>query len=330
MSERLTTLLAEHLAWLEARRYAPSTVAARRRQLTRFVAWLEARGISGPRQVTLPVLERYRLDLHQRRKRDGSPLGWGSQAQMLVAVKGLFRWLTITKRTRSNPAAELELPRRAHRLPRDVLTAEEAELVLSAPDTTRSIGVRDRAILELLYSTGIRRAECASLALTDVELGRGVLLVREGKGARDRFVPLGDRAADWLERWLTVRPRYVTPPDSGRLFLTKRGRPLSPKRLGSLVHGYVEASGVGKTGSCHLFRHTMATLMLEAGADVRHIQAILGHAELSTTALYTRVSIGQLQDVHRRTHPARAHRTIADHEKLLSSLAVDLQAVDEP
>jgi integrase/recombinase XerD len=330
VSERLAGLLDEHLAWLEARRYAASTVAARRRQLTRFVAWLEARGVTDPKQVTLPVLERYRLDLHERRKRDGSPLGWGSQAQMLVAVKGLFRWLTLTHRIRANPAAELELPRRTYRLPRDVLTADEAELVLAQPDTRSSIGVRDRAILELLYSTGIRRAECTNLALTDVELGRGVLLVREGKGGRDRFVPLGDRAATWLERWLAVRPRYVTPPDAGWLFLTKRGRPLSPKRLGGLVRAYVEASGVPKSGSCHLFRHTMATLMLEAGADVRHIQTILGHAELSTTALYTRVSIGQLQDVHRRTHPARAHRTERDHEKLLSSLAADLLAADEP
>jgi integrase/recombinase XerD len=198
------------------------------------------------------------------------------------------------------------------------------------PDTANAVGVRDRAILELLYSTGIRRAECASLQLMDLELGRGVVLVREGKGGRDRFVPLGDRAADWLERWLVLRPRYVVPPDDGWLFLTKRGRPLAPKRLGSLVSSYVDASGIAKAGSCHLFRHTMATLMLEAGADVRYIQEILGHAELSTTALYTRVSISKLQEVHRRTHPARARRTERDHENLLSSLAAELLEVDEP
>jgi integrase/recombinase XerD len=176
VSEPLCALLAEHLACLDARRHATSTIDARRRQRTRFCGWLEARGITEPRQVTLPVLERYRLDLHRRRKPDGSPLGWGSQAQMLVAVKGLFKWLSLTKSVSSNPAAELELPRRAHRLPRNVLTAEEAEIVLAQPDTTKSLGVRDRAILELLYSTGIRRAECTNLELTDNELGRGVLL----------------------------------------------------------------------------------------------------------------------------------------------------------
>lgn len=320
-------LLDEHLAWLAARGYARSTREGRRRHLLRFLAWLEAHGVTHPRQVTLPVLERYRLALHHRRKGDGTPLAWGSQAQILVAVKGFFRWLTRTRRIAANPAAELELPRQPRRLPRDVLTAEEAEAVLAQPDTSVSLGVRDRAILELLYSTGIRRAECCALQLCDVELGRGILLVREGKGGRDRYVPLGERAAIWLGRWLTERARYVVEPDDGTfgsMFLTKRGRPIRPKRLSSLVRAYVERAGLGKTGSCHLFRHSMATLMLEAGADIRHIQAILGHAQLSTTAVYTRVSIHHLQDVHRRTHPARSRRTEADHERLLSSLAAEL------
>jgi integrase/recombinase XerD len=327
--EPLAELLPEHLAWLGARGYAEPTIDARRRHLRRFLRWLEGHGVTQPGQVTLPVLERYRLHLHERRKRDGTPLGWGSQAQMLLAVKGLFKWLTLTRRIAANPAAEIELPRRRHHIPRGVLTAEEAETVLAQPDTTRGLGVRDRAILELLYSTGIRRAECCHLQLTDVELGRLVVLVREGKGGRDRMVPLGERAAEWLERWLTLRGRYVVEPEDGWLFLTKRGRPIRPKRLSSLVRGYVERAGLGKTGSCHLFRHTMATLMLEGGADIRHIQEILGHAELSTTAVYTRVSIHQLQEVHRRTHPARLRRTKRDHERLLSSLAAELFHDDE-
>ena len=329
MSEVLADLVPEYLEALEARRYSPATVEDRRRQLGRFLRWAGARGIAEPRQVTLPVLESYRLYLHQYRKRDGSPLGWGTQTQMLVAVRGLFAWLTRTRRIQTNPAAELELPRKAHRIPRDVLTAEEAERVMDQPDTSRGLGVRDRAILEVLYSTGIRRAECCGLQLTDVELRRGVLLVREGKGRRDRMVPLGERASEWLDRWLLTRARYVTGEDDGWLFLSTRGRRLAPKRLGELVHRHIEAAAVGKQGSCHLLRHTMATLMLEAGADIRHIQELLGHAALSTTALYTRVSIRQLQDVHRRTHPARRQRTAEDHQRLLSSLAAELQDADE-
>lgn len=328
-AEPLAELVPEHLAWLAARGYALQTVDARRRMLTRFLTWLEAHGVTHPGQVTLPVIERYRLHLHNRRKSDGTPLSWGTQAQMLVAVKGLFKWLTLTRRIAANPAAEIELPRRRHRIPRGVLTAEEAELVLAQPDTAKPVGVRDRGILELLYSTGIRRAECCGLQLTDIELGRLVVLVREGKGGRDRVVPLGERAAHWLERWLTARGRYAVEPDDGWLFLSKRGRRILPKRLSALVRGYVERAGLGKTGSCHLFRHTMATLMLEGGADIRHIQAILGHAELSTTAVYTRVSIHQLQEVHRRTHPARATRNTRDHERLLSSLAAELLEADE-
>ena len=305
----LAALVPDHLNALRARGYAATTVAARRRHLKDFTTWLEDRGITRPGQVTLPVIERYRLHLFERRKRDGAPLGWGSQAQQLLAVKGLFKWLTRAHHVATNPAAELELPRLPKRIPRTVLTAREAELVLAQPDLDEPMGVRDRAILELLYSTGIRRAECSGLQLTDVDLARLVVLVREGKGGRDRYVPLGERAALWLDRYLRqVRPRYVTPPDEGWLFLTKRGRPLAPKRLGSLVSAYVEGAGLGKQGSCHVFRHTMATLMLEGGADVRHIQEILGHAELSTTALYTHLSIGQLQAVHKRTHPARLIR----------------------
>jgi integrase/recombinase XerD len=311
----LAALVPEHLRALRARGYAASTVGDRRRHLRDFTTWLEDRGITRPAQVTLSVIERYRVHLYERRKADGSPLGWGSQALHLTAVKGLFKWLTRQHHVASNPAAELELPRLPKRIPRTVLTAREVELVLEQPDLSEPMGMRDRAILELLYSTGIRRAECCGLVLTDVDLARLVVLVREGKGARDRYVPLGERAALWLDRYLTnVRPRYVTPPDEGnsgnlgRLFLTKRGRGLTPKRLGALVSGYLDAAAIGKRGSCHVFRHTMATLMLEGGADVRHIQEILGHADLSTTALYTHLSIAQLQDVHRRTHPARMKR----------------------
>jgi len=302
----LAALTADYLDHLRARGYAASTIDGRRRHLAELVTWLEARGITRPQEVTLPVLERYRLHLFERRKPNGTPLSWGSQAQRLGAIRGLFAWLTRQRHLSSNPAGALELPRQPRRIPRTVLTAREAELVLSQPDLSRPLGLRDRAILELLYSTGLRRAECARLQLADVDLARGVVFVREGKGGRDRLVPMGERAGAWLDKYLReARPRYVTPPDAGWLWLTKRGRRLTGKRLGARVSRYVTAADMGKTGSCHLFRHTMATLMLEGGADVRHIQEILGHAELSTTALYTHLSIGQLQDVHRRTHPAR-------------------------
>jgi len=303
--ESIEGLVVEHLAWLEAMGYAAATVRIRRGELTRLAAWLQSCCVTLPSHVTLPMLERYRIHLYGLRKRDGTPLGWGAHTQKLLAVRGYFRWLRLTRRTESNCAAELTLPRRRHQLPRAILSAREVESVLSQPDLACPLGVRDRAILEVLYSTGIRRAECAGLGVADVDFGRLVVFVRQGKGGRDRVVPLGERAAGWIEQYLRdIRPQHAQEPDSRALFLNRRGGAIRPKRLSELVRRHVDGAMLGKTGACHLFRHTMATLMLEGGADVRALQEILGHAQLSTTAIYTHISIGRLQEVHRRTHPA--------------------------
>ena len=201
-----------------------------------------------------------------------------------------------------NPASELELPRLEHRLPRHVLTAKEAELVLQQPDTTTLTGLRDRSILELFYPTGIRRSELASLDLFDLDWERGTLIVRQGKGKRDRTVPVGERAGLWVRKYVEeARPELVLGDDVGSLFLSKEGGALKLDSLSQLAASYVKRSGIPKQGACHLFRHTMATLMLEGGADIRYIQQMLGHAELSTTQIYTRVSIRRLKHVHSPT-----------------------------
>jgi integrase/recombinase XerD len=159
--------------------------------------------------------------------------------------------------------------------------------------------------LETLYSTGLRRTECARLSLQDVEPVRGVVFVRQGKGRKDRVVPIGQRALDWIERYCTVaRPTLVRRPESHLLFLTARGRPLAPTKLSKQIRRYLARSSLGKSGSCHVFRHTMATLLLDGGADVRYVQAILGHASLAMTARNTHVAMTELKAVHARTHPA--------------------------
>ena len=311
--EDLAALVQAHLGALEASGYAATTVRSRRGQLRRFDAWCAERGITDAAEVTLPVLERYRTSLYVARSAGGRAVGWGGQTQALLALKGLFRWLARTHRLPYNPATELELPRQPRHLPAAVLSAAEAERILAQPDAATALGLRDRAILEVLYSTGIRRAELAHLRLTDLDVGRGTLFVREGKGKRDRVVPIGERAVAWTLAYLErARPELVVPPDRGVLFLTRRGRRIRPSRLGELVRRYVQASGVGKTGSCHLFRHTMATLLLEGGADIRDIQEMLGHAQLSTTQLYTRVSIARLKRVHTQAHPAKLPRSGED------------------
>ena len=153
------------------------------------------------------------------------------------------------------------------------------------------MGLRDRAILETLYSTGMRRLELIGLSCYDLDRERGTVMIRQGKGKKDRMIPIGERALAWIDQYLeSARPDLVVGQDDGTLFLTNAGEAFTPDRLTQMVRDYVDAADIGKRGSCHLFRHTMATLMLENGADIRFIQAMLGHAELSTTQIYTQVS----------------------------------------
>lgn len=203
-----------------------------------------------------------------------------------------------------------------------MLTADEAEAVMATPVVTEPLGLRDRAMLELLYATAIRRSELVALKLFDVDYARATLVVRQGKGNKDRVVPLGERAKAWLVAYRDrVRPGLVAGRDPGVLFLSRDGRPMEAKRLSEKVHGYVAAAGTGKPDSCHLLRHTAATLMLEGGADIRFIQALLGHESLETTQIYTRVSAAKLAEIHAATHPAA--RLARDRALLDAALAGD-------
>jgi integrase/recombinase XerD len=231
------------------------------------------------------------------------------QCCKLVPLRGYFRWLTRVGEIPANPAADLELPRRMKRLPRTVLTEGEVERVMACVDLGTPLGLRDRAMLELLYATGIRRAELAHLDVGDVDTDRAVVFVREGKGGKDRLLPLGERALHWLWRYLERgRPQIAWNADDKTLFLGNEGKPLTLAWLSRVVSLTVDRAELGKRGGPHLFRHTMATLMLEGGADIRFIQAMLGHAELSTTQIYTQVAIRQLAQVHAMTHPGAKRR----------------------
>jgi integrase/recombinase XerD len=293
------------LEWMRARNYATSTVEQYQRHVAQLAAWLEERGVTRPSEVTRPMLQRYQRWLFHHRRPDGRPLSFMAQYQRLAALRVFFRHLARQNLLLYNPAADLELPRLERRLPKWVLSHAEAEQVIAQPDLGDPLGIRDRAILETLYSTGIRRFELASLHLYDLDAERGTLMVRQGKGKKDRMVPIGERAVLWIDRYLAeVRPLLVLEPDDGILFLGVAGEAIGLHRLSELVRRHVESAGIGKRGSCHLFRHSMATLMLEGGADIRFIQQMLGHAHIATTEIYTRVSIRQLQRVYAATHPA--------------------------
>lgn len=312
----MTRYLKRFLAWSSEMNYSPDTITTRDRCLTRFIVWCDVRGLDRPQDVTAPVLERYRSHLHNHRKPDGKPLEFSTQHSLLAPLKAFFKWLNKQNHILYNPAADFELPKVAKHLPKHFLSYEEIETVLANTAVYGQLGIRDRAILETFYSSGIRRMELVNLKLQDVDLERGTLVIFEGKWKKDRVVPLGERACAWVEKYLTeMRPQLVDGDDSGHLFLTDYGEPFVKNRMTDLVKKYLDAAGIDKVGACKLFRTSMATHMLENGADIRYIQMILGHVNLSSTQIYTQVTIKKLKQVHAVTHPAKLHRKPREEEE---------------
>lgn len=331
----ITVYLKQFLDWSASMGYSARTIEIRDYAIRRFISWCDERGLTQPQDITCPILERYRRFLYHYRKENGEPLSFVSQHTRLVPLKAFFKWLAKEHHILYNPASELELPRLHRRLPKYILTSDEVERVLNQTSLHGDVGIRDRAIIETLYSTGIRRMELANLKLYDVDVTNGSVMIRAGKGNKDRLIPIGERACAWVTKYLDeVRPGLVVEPDDGTLFLTEYGEPLHKGRLTDLVRKHLDAAGITKPGSCHLFRHTMATLMLENGADIRYIQAMLGHSSLSTTEIYTQVSIRKLKEIHAATHPAKmghaAHRTdaMSDEETLFKTLAAEVDNAD--
>ena len=305
----LYALVQDYLQWMRVKNYSQSTINNREFYLLWFLDWAGQRGLLRPTEITKPILERYQRYMFYYRKKDGDPLSIKCQYNRSVAIRTWFKWLAKGNYILYNPASDLELPRLEKRLPRAVLSESEAERVLNQAEVTTVLGLRDRAMLETLYSTGIRRLELINLQVQDVDTERGTLLVRLGKGKKDRMIPIGERAVLWIEKYLQeVRPELATGSDEGVLFLSRYGQAIGKNRLTAVIRDYVDKAKISKKGSCHLFRHTMATLMLENGADIRFIQAMLGHVELSTTEIYTQVSIKKLKEIHTLTHPAKASR----------------------
>lgn len=215
-----------------------------------FLNWCRANEIGTPVEVTRASVENYQRYLFDYRKKDGEPLAIASQHSRLAHLKLWFKWMARRQYIPADPGAELELPRIGYRLP-CVLNREEAELVLQQPKVQTATGIRDRAILEMLYSTGMRRTELLKLRLYDVDKKYGLVTIREGKGRRDRVVPVGDRALFWLEQYLiNGRPKNLIDTGDSLVFLTAAGQPFTPNHLSWLARRYVIAAEIGKSGAC--------------------------------------------------------------------------------
>jgi integrase/recombinase XerD len=302
----LASCLDEYLDWLSVRHYSDMTVQERRKDGVGFIRWAQERDLLYPQQITRSILESYQRHLFRYRKKNDRPLGSSTQRKILTTLRLLFSWLCREHLIEANPAADLIFPRKEYRLPDDTLSIREMECILSVPDISDPLGIRDRAIMELLYSCGLRRRELVCLQVGDLNRERETLFIRQGKGHKDRLVPVGERALQWLEKYLEQsRPLLRVDPGEQTLFISGYGEGFNPSALGNLVRRYIRKADIGRErGGTHLFRHTCATHMLEGGADVRYIQEMLGHAKLDTTAVYTRVSIRQLKAVHAESHPA--------------------------
>ena len=294
-----------YLDSLAARNYSENTLEGRRDALKVFLSWAAERELSQAAQITRPMLEAYQRWLWKYTKADGKRLGWSTQRARLSSIKDWFRWLTKQDVIMHNPASELEMPRQEKRLPGAALTSAQMTALLNLPNVSDPLGMRDRAMLELFYSTGMRRVEVCRLELPDFNPERGTIHVRRGKGKKDRIVPVGQQAIFWVEKYLVhARPRLCLDTRTQAVFLTGYGGAFNPDVLSRYVSKWMDQAGLSGKGSCHMLRHTCATHMLEGGADIRYIQQLLGHESLETTAIYTAVDIRQLQEVHARCHPS--------------------------
>ena len=290
----------DYLGSLQVERGAAlNTLAAYRRDLEGFAGFL-ARERRAIRDVGVADLSRYLGGLRRR------GLGSRSIARHLSAVRGLYRFLLDAGRVPRDPTQHLDSPRPARRLPR-TLSLPDAAALVEAPDVTRPDGLRDRALLELLYASGLRASEVLGLRVEDVNFRAGYVMVI-GKGDRQRLVPAGAQALDWVRRYLTsVRPRQVRR-DCPALFLNRSGGAMSRQALWGLIRRAARRAGLRAAVSPHTLRHSFASHLLERGADLRSVQAMLGHVDISTTQIYTHLPSSVIHDMYRKFHP-RAART---------------------
>jgi integrase/recombinase XerD len=312
------------LSYLSARRgegRAEETLVYRRLYLAHFLSWLKAEGVDDLRRVGPAAARRYAVALTRHRYRIGrgeetpeKELSPETMKTRLLLVRDLFRWLMTRGLVLADPTASLRLSRSRDRLPRAVLSEAAVERLLVAPSSLTPIGVRDRAILALLYSTGLRRAEVAALDLNDVDLTEGLVHVRRGKGGKPRLVPLGESAGEDLRRYLTKGRQEMAEghrmPRTSALFVgaggpgrRNQGGRLQPDGVSLLVRRTCAKAGLPRPVMAHALRHAFATHLLRAGADVRHVQRLLGHSSVVTTETYTAVAVKDLAEVHARSHP---------------------------
>lgn len=280
--------------WME-KGLSDNTLLSYRRDLSQFSHWLKDKPVD--------LLRCTRADIQQY-------LGWrvrerlsaNSTSRMLSCLRGLYRYLLREERISEDPVLLIDSPKKGRSLPK-TLTEDDVERLLNAPELDEPIHFRDRAMLEVLYATGLRVTELVSLQLFEINLNQGVIRVM-GKGGKERLVPLGEEAISWLQRYLVeVRPLLLGETVSDVLFPSRRGQQMTRQTFWHRIKHYAVVAGIDKPLSPHVMRHAFATHLLNHGADLRVVQMLLGHSDLSTTQIYTHVAQQRLQTLHQHHHP---------------------------
>ncbi len=280
---------------------APNTLASYRLDIARYLAFLQSRQVTDPKGISSDLVARFLGDLRERK------LSPRSVNRSFSAVKGFHKFLLIEGLVRVNPTDAVTPPRLGRSLP-GVLTPEEVATILQQPRVSehdrRSLWLRDRAILETLYATGMRVSELITVRQADLAAEQEIVRVF-GKGSKERLVPIGKSALRWIERYRTeCRSRLLKRGVAQDvLFLNARGTPMTRMAVWKIVQNYARQSGIGKDVHPHTFRHSFATHLLEGGADLRAVQEMLGHSDISTTQVYTHIDREYLKEVHRTFHP---------------------------
>lgn len=285
--------------YLESSGYAASTIECYTVYLGYFLDYLREIKLMDLKQVTHETIRNYQLMVMDM------DIAEETKGMRLRPVKRLFGWLLDTHRLLLDPTEKIKETNRQNRTLPPVLTVEEMRLLLEQPNLSLRMQIRDRAIMETLYSSGVRLNELVQLTVHDVDLKDKVLHIRKGKGNRQRVVPIGRNAVKYLKEYLNeIRPRYSKKnPKCRKLFLTDQGKPVTGNTIRTSLFHYKKAAGIEKTASPHSFRRSCATHLLQQGADIRYVQKLLGHRHIRTTQIYTRVYPVDLKETHNRTHP---------------------------
>jgi len=270
-----------------------NTIQSYNNDLLRFARFLERKGLS-VKNITTSDLSDYIQELKGK-------LSERSLARNLSSLRSFYRFLILNSHINHNPTRLIDFPKLPRRLP-EVLSFEEVERLLSAPDPKTPEGKRDKAMLELLYATGIRVSELITIKIHDLDLERGIVRVL-GKGSKERLIPMGQIAIDSIKEYLLMRKRFLKDKKFPHLFLNVRGKPLTRQGFWKIIKAYGIKAGIKKRITPHILRHSFATHLLERGADLRSVQLMLGHEDISTTQIYTHISTERIRKIHKRFHP---------------------------